>query len=81
MDEILKLVSASQEDFNRIKSASRARRLTATKIRYIEECLKRNYRMEDIGKNIGISQVAVSRMLNRGGNHGYYSNESFNQGC
>jgi REP element-mobilizing transposase RayT len=64
MDEILKLVSVSEEDFKRIKSASRARSLTPTKIRYIEECLKRNYRMEDIGKNIGISQAAVSKMLN-----------------
>ncbi len=64
MDEILKLVSVSEEDFKRIKSASRARRLTPLKIRYIEECLKRNYRMEDIGKNIGISQAAVSKMLN-----------------
>jgi YesN/AraC family two-component response regulator len=64
MDEILKFISASKEDFKRIKSASRARRLTPLKIRYIEECLKRNYRMEDIGKNIGISQAAVSKMLN-----------------
>ncbi|SHJ86231.1 REP element-mobilizing transposase RayT [Dethiosulfatibacter aminovorans DSM 17477] len=64
MDELLKLVTASEKDFTKIKSASRSRRLTPLKIRYIEECLKRNYRMEEIGKNIGISQAAVSKLLN-----------------
>lgn len=64
LDEILKLVTVNEEDFRNIKCASRLRRFTSMKIRYIEESLNRNYKMGDIGKNIGISQSAVSRLLN-----------------
>ena len=64
MDDILKFVAVNEDDFRQIKKSSRSRKLTNLKKRYIEECLKRNYRMEEIGKNIGISQAAVSKLLN-----------------
>lgn len=64
LDEILKNIVPKEDDFMSIKKASRRRNLTKLKIKYIEECLKENYRMSDIGENIGISQSAVSRLIN-----------------
>jgi REP element-mobilizing transposase RayT len=64
LDDILKSIIVEEADYKLIKKASRRRSLTALKIRYIEECLRRNYSMLDIGKNIGISQSAVSQLMN-----------------
>jgi len=64
LDEILKNITLKEDDFKLIKKASRRRSLTKLKIKYIEECLKKNYKMSDIGENIGISQSAVSRLIN-----------------
>ncbi len=64
LDEILKNITFNEKDFRLIKKASRKRSLTKLKIKYIEECLKKNYKMSDIGENIGISQSAISRLIN-----------------
>lgn len=64
LDDILRQITFDEADYKLIKKASRKRSLTGLKIRYIEECLRRNYSMEDIGNNIGISQSAVSQLMN-----------------
>ena len=65
LDEILRRVVTNEEAFQLIKSGSRRRFLSDDKILYIKTAVELGYTFKEIGKNIGISAVAVNKMLLR----------------
>lgn len=62
LDEILKEVCPSDIEYNLIKSGSRKRYLTEFKIEYVKKARGFNYSYTDIGKHIGISDVAAAKL-------------------
>ncbi len=63
LDEILKNICSTEEDFKLIKNGSRKRYLTQYKYEYITEARKNGYTNIEIGKNIGISPRAIRLLL------------------
>lgn len=64
LDEILTGTGVSMEDYELIKKGSRKRHLTGFKISYANKALKSNYTHKEIGKNINLSDAAISKLLN-----------------
>ncbi|MBP1924324.1 REP element-mobilizing transposase RayT [Sedimentibacter acidaminivorans] len=64
LDKILYEVVGDDRIFDEIKRGSRKRELTHYKMLYIEKAIQSNYKMKEIGLNIGISQVAVHKLNN-----------------
>lgn len=64
LDKILSEVCNDESIFDKIKSGSRKRDLTKYKMKYVEKALHCNYKMKEIGLNIGISEVAVHKLNN-----------------
>ena len=65
LDEILRRVVTNEEAFQLIKSGSRQRCLSDDKIFYVKAAVEQGYTFKEIGENIGISAVAVNKMLLR----------------
>lgn len=65
LDDILHEVTDNEELYRLIKNSSRKRNLTEYKKLYIMKSLSMNYKMDEIGKNIGISESAVSLLANK----------------
>jgi len=63
LDEILRRVVASEEDFQLIKSGSRKRFLTNYKISYVKAALEQGYTFKEIGNNIEVSAAAANKMM------------------
>jgi putative transposase len=64
LDEIINSLNLNQENKNLIKSGSRKRHLNNIKLQFIYEALKYKYTHKEIGEFIGISQPAVTKLLN-----------------
>jgi len=64
LDEILYEVAGDEVIFDEIKRGSRKRELTNYKMLYVEKAINNNYKMKEIGLNIGISEVAVHKLNN-----------------
>lgn len=67
LDEILKETGLDNEEFHLIKMGSRRRILTKYKLCYIQEAIKMQYTLKEIGENINISEAAVADILKRHG--------------
>lgn len=66
LDDILyEIVNKNEELFLDIKNGSRKRNLVGYKKIYTMKSLSNNYTMKEIGKNIGISESAVSLLANK----------------
>ena len=65
LDDILYEVTNDEELFTAIKNGSRKRNLTEYKRLYVMRALSENYTMIEIGKNIGISESAVSLLVKK----------------
>lgn len=66
LDEILRdETGVCSTDFELIKIGSRKRHLIQHKVTYITKAIKHGYTLQEIGNNIGISAVAVSKLINR----------------
>jgi len=65
LDEILKEVCPTEEEYNLIKNASRKRYLTEYKISYIKKAREYNYSYSEIGNYIGISDAAVINLADK----------------
>ncbi|MEL7565686.1 MAG: transposase [Dehalobacterium sp.] len=63
LDAILRRVVPNEEDFQLIKTGSRQRSLKEFKINYVKEALKNGYTYKEIGKNIGVSAIAVNKTV------------------
>lgn len=62
---LLEAVNDNIELFEFIKNGSRKRNLTDLKRLYIQKSLLKNYTMDEIGKNIGISEAAICLLTNK----------------
>ncbi|MBO8129872.1 MAG: hypothetical protein H0Z39_11905 [Peptococcaceae bacterium] len=51
-------------DFKLIKEGSRKRHLVTYKILYAKEALAEQYTFKEIGANIGLSDVAIIKLVN-----------------
>lgn len=67
LDEILEEITEDTKIFNEIKKGSRKRYLSKYKKRFVEESIKLNYTMDEIGKTISISDAAVFKIVNKSG--------------
>lgn len=67
LDEILWETGISDIDFKLIKKGSRKRHLAFYKTAYVQEALKHQYTYKEIGENIGISDAAVYKLVNKVG--------------
>ncbi|MBO8138802.1 MAG: transposase, partial [Desulfotomaculum sp.] len=67
LDEILIETGVSMEDFKLIKNGSRKRHLVKYKVLYIQEALKHNYTYKETAGNIGISDAAAHKLLEKHG--------------
>lgn len=65
LDVILKETGSSHEEFQLIKDGSRLRKLTPYKKEYVRRALNQRYTLEEIGKNIGLSQAAIFKLANK----------------
>ncbi|MGD9678716.1 MAG: transposase [Vulcanibacillus sp.] len=66
LDDILyEAVDNNEVLFKLIKNGSRKRSLTEYKILYIRKSISENYTMDEIGKNIGISDSAICLLANK----------------
>jgi REP element-mobilizing transposase RayT len=65
LDRILAGACPNREYFYLIKQSSRKRYLTPFKLSYIKKAVESNYSLQQIGRNIGISQESISAMLRR----------------
>lgn len=63
LDEILIDTGLSLDDYRLVKAGSRQRHLTAYKRLYIKAALEQKYTLKEIGANIGLSDVAVFKLL------------------
>lgn len=64
LDEIINGLSLGEIDCKLIKSGSRKRYLIDFKLLFIKEALKYKYTYKEIGEFIGISQSAVTKLIN-----------------
>jgi len=64
LEDILIEVIQDKEIVEQIKSGSRRRNLMPYKKEFIQQALKYNYTMQEIGKSISISHVAVHYIIN-----------------
>jgi hypothetical protein len=64
MDEIMNDLNLGEEDAGLIRSGSRKRCLVSIKLQFINEALNHKYTHKEIGHFIGISQSAVTKLLN-----------------
>ena len=64
LDDILREVTDDNSIFDKIKNGSRKRNLTIYKKLYVQKALLSNYKMKEIGLNIGISESAVYLLNN-----------------
>ena len=62
LDDILKEICPSEVEYNLIKSLSRKRYLTQYKVEYVKKARTFNYSYNEIGKHIGISGVAATKL-------------------
>lgn len=65
LDQILKDTGIDTDGYRLIKTGSRQRRFSEYKSHYFHNALSQGYTLEEIGKNIGISAVAVSKQVNK----------------
>lgn len=65
LDDILYEATNDEVLFKLIKDGSRKRKLTEYKKLYIMKSLSANYTMDEIGRNIGISESAVCLLANK----------------
>jgi hypothetical protein len=65
LDVILKETGPSPEEFQLIKDGARLRKLTPYKKEYVLRALSQRYTLEEIGKNIGLSQAAIFKLANK----------------
>ena len=65
LDDILKEVCPSEDEYNLIKSSSRKRYLMEYKAEYVKKARDFNYSYREIGENIGISDVAAIKLGER----------------
>jgi putative transposase len=65
LDHILKRTGVSPADYELIKEGSRKRHLVPFKIAYALEALKQQYSLKEIGENIGISDAAIHKLINK----------------
>jgi REP element-mobilizing transposase RayT len=65
LDEILMETGVSHDDFQQIKSGSRKRVLTQYKLKYAIEATENHYTLNEIGKHIGMTGVAIKDMMSR----------------
>lgn len=64
LEEILQEITKDREIYNAIKTGSRKRYLRDYKKAFIQEAIKTNYTMKEIGASISISDVAVFKIYN-----------------
>ena len=65
LDQILRDVTLEEKIFSEIKAGCRKRYLSCYKKEFVEQAIKTNYTMKEIGENISISDAAVFKMLNK----------------
>jgi hypothetical protein len=63
LDEILKSICPTTLDYELIKEASRKRYLMKYKYEYAIEALNQGYKVKDIGNNINLTDVAITRII------------------
>ena len=62
LDDILKQICPSEIEYDLIKNSSKKRYLTEYKIEYVKKARVNNYSYNEIGKHIGISDVAAIKL-------------------
>lgn len=67
LEQILKETGISPLEFDLIKKGSRKRNLIPYKAAYVREAIKYQYTLKEIGANIGISSVAVAKLMSVAG--------------
>lgn len=65
LDELLKEVAVSTEEYQLIRQGSRKRSLTPLKVSYAEAARELNYTLKEIGEFINIRPESVYEMINR----------------
>lgn len=65
LDEILIQTGLTQEEFQLVKKGSRQRSLTMYKKAYAQEAVMHGYTQEEIAANIGLTKVAIQKLLYR----------------
>ena len=67
LDELLEEITQDISIYREIKKGSRKRYLSPYKKKFIEESLRLNYTMEEIGESISITDAAVFKIANKTG--------------
>ncbi len=65
LEELLIDITPTENEYQAILSGSRKRNLTPYKQDFILTALKANYRMNEIGSHLGVSEAAVFKLANR----------------
>jgi len=63
LDQILKDTGINPADYELVKKGARKRNLAPYKSAYVREAVKHQYTLKEIGAHIGISAVAVSKLI------------------